>query len=127
MSPAAAEFASACRAPGPPDDVVVGAGPRFVEPGAEPVAGAALWLEPPQPAGAAASSSMIGRTARRDMSSVSEQQPEPRLNARLVPRHRHAQAASSSAPNGERSFATTVVTGIPRWATRLGKSTCNQR
>src|SRR5690242_18045830 len=82
MSPAAAAFASAFNAPGPPVAVVVGASDRAVVPFVAARVLAALWLVPPHPASATARTTATEARTIRLMLAVSRHAHETGLNAR---------------------------------------------
>src|SRR4051794_12329488 len=119
MSPAAAEFASACKAPGPDADVV--APPDVAVLAVVCNAARPCPPEPPHP-GSAPSAANATKLRRSFISPVSGSAPEPLLNGeRAVDRDQARAGAATFA--GVRSRAMTVVTGRPRCATRCGKST----
>src|SRR5438552_1239045 len=89
MSPAAAEFASACSAPRPLAAVVVVLAGVVVVADAVVVAATPLWPEAPQPAAAIMMKRKERSRAGPRMFTVSRPGPEPRLNtvvARLTSR-----------------------------------------
>src|SRR5207302_8694569 len=101
MSPAAAAFASACSAPGPPgcDVVLEEVAGRGLLAACVLVAGATLWLEVPQPAAATSANRIAGVRVSRRMLSVSRREPEPRLNASADRRpKRQPRRSASRAP-----------------------------
>src|SRR5437764_13852069 len=105
MSPAAAEFASACNAPGalPGEDVVVPPVEGLVVWVVPGIVGAAAWCVPelPQPAATASAVTTAAPRKTRVTAAVSPPPPEPRLNARRhAPLSRRRPAALHSPPAG---------------------------